>query len=88
MQNEIDIIRDISEKFSRAGIPFMLTDSVAMNYYAQPRMTRDIDVVIDINTETAVAIIALFAEDYYVDVEAIKSAIAHESISTWFIRRQ
>jgi hypothetical protein len=80
MQNEIDIIRDISEKFSRAGVRFMLTGSIAMNYYAQPRMTRDIDVVIDINTETATAVLALFAEDYYVDAEAIGSAIAHESL--------
>jgi hypothetical protein len=37
MQNEIDIIREISQKFSQAGIEYMLTGSVAMNYYAQPR---------------------------------------------------
>jgi hypothetical protein len=43
---EIDIVRDISRKFDNAGIEYMLTGSMAMNYYAQPRMTRDIDVVI------------------------------------------
>ena len=44
--NEIDIVRDVSRRFEQAGIPYMLTGSMAMNYYAQPRMTRDIDVVI------------------------------------------
>lgn len=80
MQNEIDIIRDISEKFSRAGIQFMLTGSVAMNYYAQPRMTRDIDVVIDLDSQQADAIMAIFGADYYVDDEAVRMAVAQESL--------
>ena len=46
--NEIDIVRDISRRFEQAAIPYMLTGSMAMNYYAQPRIPRDIDVVIAI----------------------------------------
>jgi hypothetical protein len=46
MQNELDIVRDVSRRLDGAGIGFMLTGSMAMNYYAQPRMTRDIDVVV------------------------------------------
>ena len=41
MQNEIDIIRDVSARLERENIAYMLTGSMAMNYYAQPRMTRD-----------------------------------------------
>ena len=36
--NEIDIVRDISRRFEKAGISYMLTGSMAMNYYAQPRI--------------------------------------------------
>ena len=46
MQNELDIVRDVSVKLDSASIGYMLTGSMAMNYYAQPRMTRDIDVVV------------------------------------------
>jgi hypothetical protein len=46
MQNEIDILRDVSEKLTAAGIPFMPTGSVALSYDAMPRMTRDIDMVV------------------------------------------
>ena len=46
MASEIDIVCDVSRKLDQAGIGYMLTGSMAMNYYAQPRMTRDIDVVI------------------------------------------
>jgi len=80
MQNEIDIIRDTSQKFSQAGIEFMLTGSVAMNYYAQPRMTRDIDVVIEVDSQSAAAIMSVFGADYYVDSEAVRAAVAHESL--------
>jgi hypothetical protein len=41
MKNEIDVIRDFSQKLNQAGIQFMITGSMAMNYYAEPRMTRD-----------------------------------------------
>ena len=43
MQTEIDVLRDVSRKFEQAGIAYMLTGSTAMNYYAEPRMTRDLD---------------------------------------------
>lgn len=43
IETELDILRDVSQRLESAGIAYMLTGSVAMNYYAQLRMTRDID---------------------------------------------
>ena len=78
--NEIDIVRDISHRFEQARIAYMLTGSMAMNYYAQPRMTRDIDVVIAISPDDVARVAALFRPDYYVSEENIRESIAHESI--------
>src|SRR5881296_2818328 len=78
--NEIDIVRDISHRFEQAGIAYMLTGSMAMNYYAQPRMTRDIDVVIAIGPEDVGRVAALFRPDYYVSEKNIRESLAHESI--------
>src|SRR5213083_3324126 len=78
--NEIDIVRDISHRFEQAGIAYMLTGSMAMNYYAQPRMTRDIDVVIAIARKHVGRVVALFRPDYYVSEENIRESLAHESI--------
>ncbi len=66
MQNELDVIRDIAEKFAQAGIEYMVTGSVAMNYYTQPRMTRDIDVVVALKPKDVDMVTALFQSDYYV----------------------
>ena len=78
--NEIDIVRDISQRFEQVGIAYMLTGSMAMNYYAQPRMTRDIDVVIAIAPEDVHRLAALFHPDYYVSEESIRESIVRESI--------
>ena len=78
--NEIDIVRDISHRFQQAGIAYMLTGSMAMNYYAQPRMTRDIDVVIAIAPEDVHRLAASFRPSYYVSEESIRESIVHESI--------
>ena len=78
--NEIDIIRDISQRFDHAHIHYMLTGSMAMNYYAQPRMTRDIDVVIAIALDDVDRVAALFRPDYFVSEENIRESVAHESI--------
>lgn len=80
MQNEFDIVRDVSQRLDDAGIGYMLTGSMAMNYYAQPRMTRDIDVVVALQPEDAGLLVRLFSPDYYVSREAVDSSIAHQSM--------
>ena len=61
MQNELDIVRDVSTRLDGAGIAFMLTGSMAMNYYAQPRMTRDIDLVVALTPAIAGKVVDLFS---------------------------
>jgi len=41
MVNEFEILKDILNKLNAASINYMLSGSFAMNYYSQPRMTRD-----------------------------------------------
>lgn len=41
----------------------MVTGSVAMNYYAQPRMTRDIDVVMDVRASDVEKLMKLLRPD-------------------------
>ena len=80
MQNELDIVRDVSTKLDGVGIGYMLTGSMAMNYYAQPRMTRDIDIVIALRPGDASRVVQLFSPEYYVAHEAVESSITHQSL--------
>jgi hypothetical protein len=79
MTTEIEVLRDVSEKLSAAGIQYMLTGSFAMNYYAEPRMTRDIDIVIVAGQEDTNRLVELFDSEYYVPRGALARALANES---------
>lgn len=50
MGEQIDVLKLVGERLDRAGIPYMVCGSMAMNYYAQPRMTRDIDLIDAVDT--------------------------------------
>jgi hypothetical protein len=80
MQNELDIVRDVSARLERGSLTYMLTGSMAMNYYAQPRMTRDIDLVVALSAQDTDTVMRLFTPDYYVSRDAVSSSIAHESL--------
>ena len=76
MLSELEVLKDVCERLDRIGIAYMLTGSMAMNYYAQPRMTRDIDFVIEVEPADSVKLLAAFEPDYYVPREALEQAIA------------
>ncbi len=69
MDEQSLFLKEIVERLERGNVPYMLTGSVALALYAEPRMTRDIDVVIDIGTEDAARVAALFEADCYIDRE-------------------
>ena len=69
----------------------MVTGSIAMNYYARPRMTRDIDVVVDLQPADADCVYELFSQDFYVDRESLVEAIAKRGMfniihNAWIIK--
>ena len=73
---ELDVLGIVTERLDAAGIPYMLTGSMAANYYAVPRMTRDVDLVVEMSSGDAERICALFETDFYVDRDAARDAIA------------
>ena len=50
---ELLALRDVCERLDSAAIAYMLTGSLAMSFYARPRMTRDIDLVIALEATNA-----------------------------------
>ena len=75
MKTEIDILKDVTLKLDSINIPYMLTGSLAMIYYAQPRMTRDIDLVVELVEPKIEVFVNCFSSYYYVSSEAIKDSI-------------
>jgi hypothetical protein len=76
MTEELEALKIVTGRLEAAGIGYMVTGSMAVNYYAVPRMTRDIDLVIDVSPENAETVVALFRDDFYLEPDAVRGAIA------------
>jgi hypothetical protein len=75
MTEELEVLKIVAERLRQAGIPYMLTGSVAMNHYAVPRMTRDIDLVVELSAAEVDRVCGLFEGDFYVDRQAVRDAV-------------
>jgi hypothetical protein len=80
MLSETDLLKQVAQRLECANIPYMLTGSLAANFYAVPRMTRDIDIVIELQFFDAKKIIQLFKDDFYVSNDSIHDAIKHQTM--------
>ena len=79
MTEELDVLRTVAARLEAAGIPYMVTGSMAANYYAVPRMTRDIDVVVEVSTADAGRLHELFRDDFDVEADSVSRAIAERT---------
>ena len=70
---EIKIFREVINKLNDNNAPYMVSGSVAMNYYTVPRMTRDVDIVIEINDIES--FYNAFKNGYYIDKRAVSDAV-------------
>jgi len=75
MSEELEVLKMVCQRLKAAGIPYMITGSIATNVYTIPRMTRDIDIVIEAKKEDASRILEMFRNDFYVDAGSVKEAI-------------
>lgn len=79
-QSELSVLEDIVTRLESAGFDYMLTGSLAMNYYAQPRMTRDIDIVVALADKDTDRIMKVFGAEYYVPEDTIETAVKNASM--------
>ncbi len=80
MSEELSVLKIVTTRLNEARIPYMLTGSLATNYYSIPRMTRDIDIVIEIDTEGVIKLVELFKADFYIDEDMINDVLKYKGM--------
>lgn len=78
MLDGIYIFKDVIKRLNENGVPYMVSGSVAMNYYSIPRMTRDLDIVVEIDDPDR--FYDAFKDKYYIDKSSVLEAIKNKSI--------
>ena len=75
MSEELEVLRIVTARLDAADIPYIVTGSMAVNYYGVPRMTRDIDLVVELAVDDIDRVCELFHGDFYVEREAVRESI-------------
>lgn len=77
ISDELGVLKIVAKRLDSARIRYIISGSVAANFYAQPRMTRDIDIVIWATAFNADRVYNLFKEDFYIDKDSVDEAISN-----------
>ncbi|MBI4601059.1 MAG: hypothetical protein HY721_03775 [Planctomycetes bacterium] len=71
---EKDLLVDCLQRLNRAGVEYMLTGSMASNYWGIPRTTHDIDFVVELPPQAVPAIVTAFAGGFHLDERSVRAA--------------
>jgi hypothetical protein len=72
---EHDVFGHVISVLERLKIPYMIGGSVAAIVYGEPRLTLDMDVVVDMDANQARQFASSFGQEYYVNLNSILEAI-------------
>ncbi len=71
-----DLLARLVSVLERLQIPYLITGSVAAMAYGEPRLTNDIDVVVDLDENHVRGLLAQFpVDEFYLSDEAIRDAL-------------
>lgn len=75
MLDELEVLKIVIKRLDSANFHYMVSGSIATNFFTVPRMTRDIDMVIELEEKEVEKFLSLFVDDFYLDEDAIKEAL-------------
>lgn len=75
MSEQTEALLAVTRCLETASVPYMISGSTAMNFYARPRMTRDIDIVIELPASAVNRLVDVLSDDFYVDDEMAVAAV-------------
>jgi hypothetical protein len=76
MNDQLEVLREVVAGLDQAGIAYMVSGSTALNYYAEPRMTRDIDIVIELGSHETARFEQVFGDNFYLDKAVVEQAVS------------
>ncbi len=80
MSEELEVLKIVTLRLKEADINYMVSGSIAANYYTIPRMTRDIDVVIELKQGDIDKFVVLFEGDFYIDRGMVANEVSRQGM--------
>lgn len=75
MLDQLAVLKLVADRLNAAGIAYMVTGSIAASHYGRPRMTRDIDLVVELGSEDASRLEAMLGREFMLNPDSMREAI-------------
>jgi len=76
----LKLLKKVCEALEERDLSYMLSGSIAMNIYTVPRMTRDIDIVINLTLSDINKFTEIFKEGFYFYEKDIRDEVARRGM--------
>jgi hypothetical protein len=76
----LELLKAITKLLEQKGIAYMVSGSLAVNVYSIPRMTLDIDIVIELDETNYKTFLEIFKSGYYLNEEAALTEIRRKGM--------
>jgi hypothetical protein len=73
--DQLTVLKLVGDRLDAAGIPNMVTGSIAASHFGRPRMTRDIDLVVELRPEHASRLEAMLGPEFMLNADSMRDAI-------------
>ena len=74
MRSESQFLVDVLGRLNSAGMDYMLTGSMASNYWGIPRTTHDLDFVLVMKPDQVDPLVSAFDRGFFIQPESVRSA--------------
>jgi hypothetical protein len=75
-----ELLKTVTGLLDQKEIQYMITGSLAVNVYCIPRMTMDVDIVIELDQANLNDFLEIFTSGYYLDEDTVKQAIRRKGM--------
>jgi len=73
---QAELLRYLVDALDAVGVAYMIGGSQASMYYGEPRLTRDVDVVVELDLERLPALLHCFpGDEFYVDAQTAQETV-------------
>jgi hypothetical protein len=73
--NQDELLADCLKRLNRCAVPYMVTGSMASNYWGIPRTTHDLDFVIQLDAPSIDTLVREFSGDYFIQPASVAAAL-------------
>jgi hypothetical protein len=76
MRDEQQLLIDCLRRLNTSGLAYMLTGSMASNYWGTPRTTHDLDFVVRLSAADVPALVRAFSDGFFLQEASVRAALA------------